>query len=157
MPAPTIRRAGLRDAGRLRLQVRVGRRDLDSEIAKGACLDADPARSLRARQLGSMSERHAIAASLANILDAAEECQADPASRLALNHGPVIAARHEILALVELLRSEATVDVRGVALARLLARDPASPLLRACSDGTLQQAVSEIVETVATRPAGAFA
>lgn len=133
---------------RLRLRAWVARRDLDREIAAGAYRDGNPVLELRALQLSRTAERRAIAVCLANILDAAEECQADPGTRLTLDHHAVIGARRELVALIALLRSELAVDVRGVALARLLTEDPASPLFRPCADGTLQEAVAEIADAL---------
>jgi hypothetical protein len=133
---------------RLRLLARVSRRELDRQIAAGAPLDESPLRALRARELSGTTERHAIAACLANVLDAAEECEADPGSRLTLDHRAVIAARRGILALTELLRSDSVLDVRGIALARRLAEDPTSPLLRMHAGQTIPQAISEIAEAL---------
>jgi hypothetical protein len=132
----------------LRLRVRLDQRALDREIANGVRLETNPLLELRARQLSSTAERHAIAAGLANILDAADECQDDPASQVAVNYRPVIAARRRIFALIELLRSESAVDVRGIALARLLTQDRTGPLFRPCANGTLEQAVTEVANAM---------
>ena len=70
-----------------------------------------------------------MASSLWNILEAADERHADPASHVRLNHADVLAARHGIVALIEILRSEQTVAARGVALARLLTVERGSPML----------------------------
>ena len=126
-----------------RIRARLHRRVIDREIAGGAVVDGDPARGLRAQQLTGVTERRSAATSLRNILDAADERHADPASRVRLNHADVLAARHGIVALIEVLRSEQTVTARGVALARLLAVDRDSPMLSERSGSTVQQAVSE--------------
>jgi hypothetical protein len=111
-------------------------------------VDGNPARVLRARQLSSAPERRAIAACLGNILDAADERRVGLASPRLLDHAPVIAARSEIVALIELLRGETALEVRGIALARLLADGPAGRLLRSCPDRTLGQAVAEIIDAL---------
>ncbi len=103
---------------------------------------------LRARQLGTVSERYALAACFAHILDAAVEVLADPATRLTLDHGAVLAARPEIVRLIELLRGEVTPNVRGVALARLLADDPTGLLARPHLGQTLQQAVADVIRAL---------
>ena len=126
-----------------RIRVRLHRRVLDREIAAGAGVDADPARALRALQLTGPSERRCVAALLGNILEAADERHADPASHVRLNHADVLAARRGILALIEVLRSEQTVTARGVALARLLTEERRSPMLCEGTGRTVQQAVSE--------------
>jgi hypothetical protein len=139
---PSSRQAGSAQFS-ARIRARVHRRVIDREIAAGAVVDADPARALRALQLTSAMERRCVAASLANILEAADERHADPASQVRLNHAGVLAARHGILALIEVLRSEQTVTARGVALAQLLTVERGSPMLCEGSRRTAQQAVSE--------------
>ena len=84
-----------------------------------------------------------MATSLGNILEAADERHADPASQVRVNHADVLAARHGIAALIDVLRSEQTVTARGVALARLLTEERGSPMLCERSGRTVQQAVSE--------------
>jgi hypothetical protein len=126
-----------------RVRARLHRRVIDREIAAGAVVSADPARALRAQQLTSPLERRCVASSLWNILQAAEERHADPASHVRLNHAEVLAARHGIMALIEILRSEQTVAPRGVALARLLTVERGSPMLCEGSQRLVQDAVSE--------------
>lgn len=129
---------------RLPLRVRLRRQVLDREIAAGLRPDEDRARALRAQQLVGAPERQGIAACLENILDAADERHADPAPPLALNHAEVLAARHEIVALMDLLCSERTVTARGVARARVLT-EPRSPLLRPHTGRSARQAVAEAI------------
>ena len=94
---------------RLRVRARLRQRDLDREIAAGASPAGSP--------LPTRAERHAVAAWFVNILDAAAECDTDPVARVTLNHRAVLAARSEIAQLIERLRDDGAVDVRGVALA----------------------------------------
>lgn len=140
--------SGLRDRRFLPLRVRLRRRVLDREIAAGLRPDEDPARSLRAHQLRCVWERRCVAAALSNILQAADERHADPASRLELNDAEVLAARHQLVELIESLRSEKAVAPRGVALARQLADAGTSPLLRARAGFTVRQAVSEAIRAL---------
>jgi hypothetical protein len=130
---------------RLRLRTHLRRRDLDREIAAGASVAGNPLRELRARQLTTRAERHAAAACFANILDAAVDCDADPATRVTLDHRAVLAARAEIAQLIERLRDDEAVEVRGVALARLLADDAAGLLFRPRLGHTFQQAIVDII------------
>jgi hypothetical protein len=125
------------------LRVRLRQRVLDREIAAGLRIDDDAARALRARQLTGSTERRQIAACLANILEAADERHADPASALKVNHAEILAARHDIVALIGALRGERVVAARGVALAEILIRDNRSPLLRCGTGRAVDQAVSE--------------
>jgi len=129
----------------LRLCVRIRRHVLDREIASGLHPETDSARTVRAQQLTCPRERRCVAASLANILEAADERHADPGSPLRLNHAQVLAARYEIVALIEALRSDRTVAPRGAALAQLLVDSGSSPLLRSQRRRTVQQAVSEAI------------
>jgi hypothetical protein len=102
----------------LRLRSRLLRRRLDREIAAGAPIDESPDRALRARELTSPRERRALAAALANILDAAEERQIDACCPVAIEHAAVIAAREDIVELIALLRSAAALEPRAIARAR---------------------------------------
>jgi hypothetical protein len=108
-------------------------------------VDVNRARVLRARQLSSAPERRAIAACLGNIVDAADQRRVGLLSPRLLGHAPVIAARSQIVALIELLRGEPALEVRGIALARLLADGPAGRLLHPCPDRTLGQALADII------------
>ena len=126
-----------------RIRVRLHRRVLDRELAAGAAVDADPARALRALQLTGETERQCVATSLRNIVEAADERHADPASQVRVNDAEVLAARHGIVALIDVLRTEQAVTARGVALARLLVVERHSPMLCERSRHTVQQAVAE--------------
>jgi hypothetical protein len=126
-----------------RVRARLHRRVIDREIAVGVVVGADPARALRAQQLTSPAERRCVAASLRNILEAAEERHADPASHVRLNHADVLRARHGIVTLIEILRGDQTVAARGVALARLLTVERASPMLWSSTQRSVQDAVCE--------------
>lgn len=127
--------------------MRLRRHVLGREIAAGLRPEEDQARALRAQQLVGAPERRGIAACLGNILDAADERHADPASPLVLNHVEVLAARREIVALIDHLCSERTVTARGVARARMLT-EPRSPLLRAHTGRSARQAVVEAITSL---------
>jgi hypothetical protein len=129
----------------LRLRVRIRQRVLDREIAAGLRTDADAARALRAQQLTSAPERRRVAASIARILETADERHAEPAANLTVVDAQVLAARHGLVVLVDALRGEGAVSARGVALARQLIDSVGSPLLRAQSGLTVQLAVSETI------------
>ena len=133
---------------RVRLRAAAHRRALDRQIAQGARVDLDPARSLRVRQLTSIAERRATAACLANILDAAEERERALASPLIVDHLGVIGARADILSLIDLLRGPSQLNARGLAMARLLADDPASPLLGLRPGRTVADAMAETMESL---------
>jgi hypothetical protein len=132
----------------LRLRVRIRRHVLDREIAAGLDPGEDPARATRAQQLLSAHERCSVARCLTNILEAADERHADPASPLKLNHAEVLATRHDILALIAALRSDRVIAARGVALARLLTEADNSPLLRVRPGLSVQDAVAQAIEAL---------
>ena len=129
----------------LRLRVRIRQRVLDREIAAGLRTDSDAARALRAQQLTSAPERRRVAASIARILETADERHAEPAANLTVVDAQVLAARHGLVVLVDALRGEGAVSARGVALARQLIESVGSPLLRAHPGLTVQQAVSKTI------------
>jgi hypothetical protein len=132
----------------LRLRVRMRRRSLDRQIAAGLRPDSDAELALRSLQLTSTHERRCIATALMNILEAADERHADPASRLRLNHAEVLVARHEIIALISALRSEQELAARGIARARLLTEAGDSPMLHAEPGRTVRQATSEAISAL---------
>lgn len=144
-PRSSVRSRLDRSPRGLRLRVRIRRHVLDREIGSGLQPGSDAARALRARQLTSPAERCCVAAALASVLEAADERHADPASLLRLNHAEVLAARHEIVALIEALRGDRAVAPRGVALARLLVDGSGSPLLCPQRGRSVRQAVSQAI------------
>jgi len=91
--------------------------------------------------------RRTLAALYANVLDAAEECDADPGSPLTVEYVSLIAARRQILELIERLRSSAELKPRGLALARLLVWDSASPIFRPARH-TVSVALSQIASAL---------
>jgi hypothetical protein len=104
---------------------------LDRALAEGADPNLSPALAERARQLTHDGTRRALAASVANLLDAAEEPDAvwqchgisTPLRRSAILH-----AREDLLMLSWRLTDARPAAVRGLALASLLIADEGSPL-----------------------------
>ncbi len=131
------------------MRVRLTRGVLDRQLARGVSADRSPALALRADQLRSPEVRRTIARLLGTIVQAAEERNADPSSPLIVNHPAVRDASAEIQALIGRLRSTATLDPSGIALARLLVRDSRSPMFSAASDRRLRDALAEIAGQLA--------
>jgi hypothetical protein len=127
----------------LRLRARPRSERLDREIAAGLLTEESPDRAIRASQLTSASMRHTLAALYANVLDAADECDADPGSPLTIEYVSLLTARRQILELIERLRSSAELKPRGLALARLLVCDSASRIFRPTGN-TVSVALSQI-------------
>jgi hypothetical protein len=94
-----------------------------------------------------MPERHRVAVSLANILEAADARHSQRGGRLTAIHAQVLVARHDLLLLIDILRSE-RVSARGVALARQLIESSRSPLVRSQARLRVQQGVSEAIEAL---------
>jgi len=95
-----------------------------------------------------------VAASLAEILKAADERHADPSAPLNVSHAEVLAARHEIVALIEALRSERSLEPRGVALARQLMQSSGRPPSRVRASHSVQEAVSKAIAALWLAPSG---
>jgi hypothetical protein len=115
---------------RLKLDVSLHRTRLDRALAEGADPESDAALTFRARQLTSPATRHAIANTIKNLLDSAEEppenwthCDARPP----LQRDDLLAAKDELGALAEELRQENGMTPRAAALAATLVWDSASP------------------------------
>jgi hypothetical protein len=113
---------------------------LDAALAAGVDPASDPALTLRADRLREPGTRKALANTLQNLLDAAEEPpsawrRGDP--RPPIRRGAVLAARSDLLALMARLRQPGPAPVRAVALAARLAWDSASPVYAAGSSGSV--------------------
>ena len=96
----------------------------------------------------STPERRRVAVCLANILETAGKRHAEPATRLTVIDAQMLAARHDLVVLIDALRGERAVSARGVALARQLVESSGSPLVRSHAGRTVQQAVSEAIEAL---------
>jgi hypothetical protein len=124
------------------------RRRLDAQIAA----EAPPPDSVdirrRCAELTDRGSRLSLAVALVNILDGADERQADPVSALILDDQAVLRERDQIEAVIDRLRSSETVSARGVALVRLLVRDSRGPLYHHQDDKTLHEALAAIARAL---------
>jgi len=124
------------------------RRRLDAQIAA----ESPPPDSVdirrRCAELTARGSRLCLAAALVNILDAADERRADPASALILEHEGVLRERGQIEALIDRLRGSETVSPRGAALVRRLVRDSRGPLYHHHDDKTLHEALTTIARAL---------
>jgi hypothetical protein len=124
------------------------RRRLDAQIAA----EAPPPDSVdirrRCAELTARGSRLTLALALANILDAADERQADPVSALILDDQAVLRERDQIEALIDRLRGSETVSARGVALVRLLVYDAHGPLYYHHDGRTLHDALAKIARAL---------
>lgn len=124
------------------------RRRLDGQIAG----EAPPPDSVdirrRCAELTARGSRLCLAEALVNILDAADERQADPVSALILDDQAVSRERDQIEAVIDRLRSGESASARGVALVRLLVHDSRGPLYHHHDDKTLHEALAKIARAL---------
>ena len=135
------------DQLRLRLQVALHRTQLDAALAEGADPADDPALALRAHQLTAQSTRRAVARTLRNVLDAAEEpleAWDPPGPRPPLQRDAILTSQDDILALADRLRHPTS--AQAAALAALLVWDSASPLYTNRPDTTVTQSIHSILD-----------
>jgi hypothetical protein len=159
-PVPKSRDAGESDTTgpglAVRIRTRLGRAQLDSELANGA----DPAGSelaLRAEQLSSPSERARIANGLVEALGDAR--RGEPMTlRLRPQREVVRDAADGILALVLRLRDDRSVGIAGVAAAARLVDDRRGAMYRDGA-GDLHDAIRSAQSALDAprEPAGEFA
>jgi hypothetical protein len=125
----------------LRLRVHLTRGSLDRQIARGVALADTPALALRARQLAAESTRRPLAADLRHVVGYAERVESrSRLSAVMLEPARVRAGRGALLRLAERLEAPAPVSPQGVALARVLLTDAASPLFDRDSERTVTEA-----------------
>ena len=115
----------------LRLRTLGRRSNLDAALAEGADPADDPVLALRARQVTAPATCRAIASTIRNLIDAAEEPQyarSRGGPRPPLQRDAVLAARDELLAIARCLSGEGAVSPQAAALAAQLVWDSASPI-----------------------------
>ena len=117
------------------------RDDLDRLLSEGVDRDASPELSLRARQLARAGHRERLAAEIESYV-AHVDGGATPALAADLCADDVRVARRALLELADQLRREPCLP-RGVAMARLLVRDPESPLFEPAERYALWRAARE--------------
>jgi hypothetical protein len=141
----TIERPRAWSSGRPGLLVRLGERmrgwHLDQQLARGVFPDSDPALTLRADRLVGAKSRRRIADALERLLEDDGEL-AGLSSRVPVSESVILAARPELESLAAALQCDGC-EVRGVALARLLIIDGASPLYGRGSELELIAAAGE--------------
>jgi len=115
----------------LRLRTLGRRSRLDAALAEGADPTEDPALAVRAQQLIAPSTRRAIASTIRNVLEAAEEPRQSwrgGGPRPPLQSEAVLAARDELIAVAHRLSGVGTISPQAAALAAQLVWDSASPI-----------------------------
>jgi hypothetical protein len=141
----------------VRIRTRLGRAQLDSELANGADPTSSAELALRAEQLSSPGVRARIANGLVEALGDAR--RGEPMTlRLRPQRAAVRYAADDILALVLRLRDDRPVGIAGVAAAARLVDDRRGAMYRDDA-GDLREAIRSAQSALdATRePAGEFA
>ncbi len=154
--APTRRRGRSVSAGAplaLRLRVFATRCSLDRQIAAGRPYNTTPALALRARQLTERDTREDIARNLRGVVDYVDRHASRVViSPVVIERRAVMGGREAIIGLAERLDGTLPVHPRGVALARGLLTDGASPLFNRSCERTVDQAIWEIADALGTEP-----
>jgi hypothetical protein len=134
---------------RLRFAVWRRRTRLDAELAAGRDPDGDALLAARAEQITSTAARQALARTLLNVLDAAEEPpEAWVSARPPLRREEVLAARPELEELADRLSDPRDVLPQGAACAVALVWDSASPVYAVYDDGPLSQLARDVLNSL---------
>ena len=112
----------------LRARVFLSRRRLDQGLARGDQPTASPALALRAAQLVRPKYRADLATDLERLVEESQSGSSFLSARAPFEYAEVLAARTELLATADALRSAAAVEPRGVAMLTTLLTDATSPL-----------------------------
>ncbi len=123
------------------VRVWLRRGSLDRSLAAGADPSASPALARRARQLTSRRRRAGLAASIRNLLDAAEKGRRGFTSAVPIQRHDILRERQLLLQLAADLESEDELQPRGIALVERLLIDGASPVYVDSPEGTLHGAL----------------
>jgi hypothetical protein len=135
-PVPKFRSKPSRTIGKrpslaVRVRTRWRRSRLDDELARGAVPGDSAELALRAAQLRSPAERSRLANALVEALRAARGPNLGAFTKKARRRDAQIReSADDLLALVQRLRDERPVDIRGAAMTARLVNDARSPLHR---------------------------
>jgi hypothetical protein len=128
----------------LRGRVWLHRRALDAKLAQGVLPSSSPELSYRGRQLLSPRCRRSFAAGIKRIVDAADEPAASFTAAVPVRRAEIFEARAELTDLADLLRSDDTVQVRGLALLEPFLTSGDSPLFHPNPEESLEHTLRRI-------------
>lgn len=120
------------------------RGSLDRSLAAGADPAASPELARRARQLTSRRTRAGLAASIRNLLDAAERRPRGFTSAVPIQRHDILRERQLMLQLAADLESQDELKPRGIALVERLLIDGASPVYVDGPEGALHGALVHV-------------
>jgi hypothetical protein len=111
-----------------RLAARLCASWLDDELARGVPPETGAALALRAQTLGGTRTRNALARSLRNVLDDAQQGSRPRRGQVATLRADILTAADQFERLIERLLEPGIVAARGCARVRMLLTDGGSPL-----------------------------
>jgi hypothetical protein len=126
-------------------------RALDHALADGADAASSTALAARARHLTRHETRARIAESVRTVILEAGRPPSMPSSRIPPSRPEVPAARLELAAIESRLRSEASVDARGIARLELLLTDGGGPLYSPDYPAALSAELDRIMAALGAR------
>ncbi len=136
---------------RLRFAVWRRRARLDAALAAGCDPQASLVLAVRAEQLTSARSRLALARTIENLLDAAEEppgAWRHSSSQPPLQRDAVLSARTDMLAIADRLRGTRPIAPRAAALVAGLVWDSASPIYASSLSPSLADSAAAIREAI---------
>jgi hypothetical protein len=123
------------------VRVWLRRGSLDRSLAAGEDPAGSPDLARRARQLTSRRTRATLAASIRDLLDAAEEPPRVFSSPVPIQRHEILRERQMLLQVAAALDSEDELEPRGIALVDRLLIDGGSPVYMNGSEGALHGAL----------------
>jgi hypothetical protein len=123
------------------LRVWLRRGSLDRSLAAGADPATSPALSRRARQLTSRRSRAGLAASIRNLLDAADEGPRGFTAAVPIQRHEILRERQMLLQLAAELESHDELKPRGIAMVERLLIEGTSPVYVDGPEGALHRAL----------------
>lgn len=130
-----------------RIAARLRGLDLDRQLAAGTPPESSAALTLRARKLLRPTERKRMARGLRGLVRQAQRPPSVPAG-VPLARRQVLRAAPQIDRLADRLDRAEPLDVRGLALARLLITDGTGPLYSAGQAGNVRDAVDNALDAL---------
>lgn len=139
---------------RLRLAVWRGRARLDAALAEGRDPADDPALALRAVQLTKPSTRLALASTIRNLIDAAEEppeAWSGGDCRPPLQRQALLAAHDDLQAIADRLGRAGDIPPQAAALGASLVWDSASPMYATNADTSVASVAHAVIRALDAR------
>jgi hypothetical protein len=128
----------------LRGRVWLHRRALDAKLAQGVLPSSSAELGYRARQLFSPRCRRSFASGIRRIVEAADDPSRSFTAAVPVCRREILAARADLIDLVDLLRLEDDLQVHGLALLEQFLTSGDSPLFHPSPEESLEHTVRRI-------------